>query len=549
MQLRGPDPISQDAASSGDGAPASSPRPVSAPVATIIALSDDPVLLEALSGAALAGSAVITSPTTDRFIDQLVANGPGIALIDASSLSAPLKGFIATLREQFPQLLLILTGPAALQAQFSGQIADGTIFRFVHKPASSQRLKLFIDAALRQQAAPERPDAPPPARSAARTASPEPPAGGRSGLALAAGLSGAALAAGAIAWAVWHEAASPAPPKPTQADTAATAATAAPAAAPAAAVQRIEETGPAAGQRDQLAADAQAARDAAARAATALEQAQRNALGARADQLGVYLQLARKRLASGALIEPVDDSARTYLASALAIAPEDAEVRATSIALGEALIAQFRRALAAGDGVEAQRWLAACGDYRINSATLSDLSAQFTQFQAQQTQAEAQGQLQARLQHESGQRPAAAPVMAPAVDGAPPSTPPASTPVPTPESAPAPVAAAPAVLAAPAPAPAATPSWVSEATLTREHFVPPVYPQEALSRGISGWVDLEFTVTPDGSVANVVVLAAEPSGVFEQAARSALARSRYSPVQRDGEAVAQRSRIRVRFQQ
>jgi protein TonB len=90
---------------------------------------------------------------------------------------------------------------------------------------------------------------------------------------------------------------------------------------------------------------------------------------------------------------------------------------------------------------------------------------------------------------------------------------------------------------------------VSEATLTREHFVPPVYPQEALSRGISGWVDLEFTVTPDGSVANVVVLAAEPNGVFEQAARSALARSRYSPVQRDGEAVAQRSRIRVRFQQ
>jgi protein TonB len=321
----------------------------------------------------------------------------------------------------------------------------------------------------------------------------------------------------------------------------------------------MEETSPAPGQRDQLAADAQAARDAAARAATALEQAQRNALGARADQLGVYLQLARKRLASGALIEPADDSARTYLASALAIAPEDAEVRATSIALGEALIAQFRRALAAGDAVAAQRWLAACGDYRINSATLSDLSAQFTQFQAQQTQAEAQVQLQARLQRESGQRPATASVMAPAIDTAPPSTTPASTTVPAPEPAPAPapapalVAAAPAALAAPAPATApassATPSWVSEATLTREHFVPPVYPQEALSRGISGWVDLEFTVTPDGSVANVVVLAAEPSGVFEQAARSALARSRYSPVQRDGEAVAQRSRIRVRFQQ
>jgi len=505
MQLRGPDPISQDSASPGDGvAPPASPRPVSAPVATIIALSDDPVLLEALSGAARAGSAVITSPTTDRFIDQLVANGAGIALIDASSLSAPLKGFIATLLEQFPQLLLILAGPAALQAQFSSQIADGTIFRFVHKPASSQRLKLFIDAALRQQAVPERPEAP-----TLRAAAPEAPAGGRSGLALAAGLSGAALAAGAIAWAVWHEAASPAPPKPTQADTAATAPTPAPAAAP----QRTEDTSPA--------ADAQAARDAAARAASALEQAQRNALGARADQLGVYLQLARKRLASGALIEPADDSARTYLASALAIAPEDAEVRATSIALGDALIAQFRRALAAGDGVEAQRWLAACGDYRFNSATLNELSAQLTQFQRESSQ--------------------------PALDSAPSSTPPAATPVPTPVPAPAEAVAAATSVSAPAPAPTA--SWVSEATLTREHFVPPVYPQDALSRGISGWVDLEFTVTPDGSVRNVVVLAAEPSGVFEEAARSALARSRYSPVQRDGAAVAERSRIRVRFQQ
>jgi TonB family protein len=484
-------------------------------VASFIALSDDPLLLEALTGAALAGSAVITSPTTDRFIDQLVANGAGIALIDASSVSAPLKGFIATLREQFPQLLLILTGPAALQAQFSAQLADGTIFRFVHKPASSQRLKLFLDAALRQQAVPQEPLARPPVGAAWRTAAPEPPVGGRSSLVLAASLSGAALAAGAIAWAVWHEAAPPAPPKPAQADTAATA-------APAAAPQRSEEVSRVS-QRDQLAADTQAAQDAAARAAAALEQAQRSALGARADQLGVYLQLARKRLASGALIEPADDSARTYLASAMAIAPEDTEVRATSIALGEALIAQFRHALAAGDGAEAQHWLAACGEYRINSATLNELSAQLTQLQAQQTQADAQAR----------------------VDSAPTSAPAAPTPAPAPAPAPAPMAAAP-VAAAPV---AATPPWVSEAALTREHFVPPVYPRDALSRGIGGWVYLEFTVTEDGSVKNVVVLAAEPSGVFDQAACSALAHSRYSPVQRDGVPIAQRTRIRVRFQQ
>ena len=478
MPLRGPIPTSPEPAAADDGARA--PPRASAAACAIIALSDDPLLLEALTGAALAGSAVITSPSDDRFIDQLVANAAGIALIDASSVSAPLKVFIATLREQFPQLLLILAGSAQLQAQLSQQLTDGSIFRFVHKPASSQRLKLFIDAALRQQAAPERP-------IEARPAG-EPPAGGRSsGVALAAGLSGVALAAGAIAWAVWHQSAPPAPAAPAQADAAASS----------------------------RAPDDAAAREAAAREA-ALEQAQRTALGARADQLSVYLQLARKRLASGALIEPADDSARSYVASAVALAPEDPEVRAASIALGEALIAEFRRALAAGDTAEARRWLSACGDYRINSATLNELTAQLRQAQEPVT------------------RPAA-----PAVEAAPATAPPAAT-VPPADTAP------PAVTAPPAAASANT--VVSEGSLTRLLFVPPDYPDEALAQRITGWVELEFTVTDEGKVADIVVLAAEPRGVFERAARAALARSRYRPVQRDGVPVAQRTRIRVRFQ-
>jgi len=85
--------------------------------------------------------------------------------------------------------------------------------------------------------------------------------------------------------------------------------------------------------------------------------------------------------------------------------------------------------------------------------------------------------------------------------------------------------------------------------LTRVQFVAPTYPAEALNRYISGWVDLEFTVTPEGKVADIEVLAAEPSGVFERAARSALARSRYQPQTRDGVPVAQRARIRERFRQ
>jgi protein TonB len=64
---------------------------------------------------------------------------------------------------------------------------------------------------------------------------------------------------------------------------------------------------------------------------------------------------------------------------------------------------------------------------------------------------------------------------------------------------------------------------------------------------VSGSVDLEFTLATDGKVTDIQVQSAEPRGIFEQAAIDALSQSRYEPVQRDGVAVAQRVRIRLRF--
>ncbi len=163
------------------------------PAQTIVALADDPMLLEALSGAARAHAAVIISPTADRFIDQLVANAASIALIDASCAPDPLRAFIVLLREQFPELLLILAGPAQLQSQYAAQIAEGMIFRFLHKPASSARLQLFIDAALRRQ----QPELETPASGLRHTAAPPTR---RLTLGL---LSTSLLAAGVLAWSAW----------------------------------------------------------------------------------------------------------------------------------------------------------------------------------------------------------------------------------------------------------------------------------------------------------------------------------------------------------
>jgi DNA-binding NtrC family response regulator len=164
-----------------------------------------------LYGAVQTQAALIVSPSADRFVDQLVANAASIALIDASSTPPPLKAFIALIREQFPQLLLILAGAASVQAQLAEQIAAGAVFRFVHKPVSSQRLKFFIDAALRARS---------PEHSSGDRPAPvglEPAVAPRRGLraipgfGLGLALLSVALAAAAIAWSLAHHAGASAP--------------------------------------------------------------------------------------------------------------------------------------------------------------------------------------------------------------------------------------------------------------------------------------------------------------------------------------------------
>jgi protein TonB len=66
--------------------------------------------------------------------------------------------------------------------------------------------------------------------------------------------------------------------------------------------------------------------------------------------------------------------------------------------------------------------------------------------------------------------------------------------------------------------------------------VQPIYPRRAESRGISGWVLVEFTVTVTGAVRNVVVIESTDS-VFERAAVQAALRFKYRPRVVDGVAV------------
>lgn len=67
--------------------------------------------------------------------------------------------------------------------------------------------------------------------------------------------------------------------------------------------------------------------------------------------------------------------------------------------------------------------------------------------------------------------------------------------------------------------------------------VQPQYPRRALSRGIEGWVIVEFTVTTNGSVRDPVVVEAQPPNVFNRAAMKAALKFKYKPRVIDGEPV------------
>jgi protein TonB len=86
-----------------------------------------------------------------------------------------------------------------------------------------------------------------------------------------------------------------------------------------------------------------------------------------------------------------------------------------------------------------------------------------------------------------------------------------------------------------------------QSTLKRKRYVAPEYPMEALSKEVGGVVQIEFTVDKNGETRDIHVVNAEPAGVFDRAAISAVKRWRYEPAIVDGAATEVPVRLNIRF--
>lgn len=77
--------------------------------------------------------------------------------------------------------------------------------------------------------------------------------------------------------------------------------------------------------------------------------------------------------------------------------------------------------------------------------------------------------------------------------------------------------------------------------------VAPQYPLQAAEQRIEGWVVLQLTISAAGTVADALVLDAEPKGVFERAALQAVRKWKYKPRVEDGVPV-EREGVKVKLE-
>ena len=84
-------------------------------------------------------------------------------------------------------------------------------------------------------------------------------------------------------------------------------------------------------------------------------------------------------------------------------------------------------------------------------------------------------------------------------------------------------------------------------SLNRIRYVAPKYPRAAQRRNQSGWVDIMFIVTTDGSVRNINVRESEPGETFVNAAMKAVEKWEFEPVVENGVPIEKLVGVRMMF--
>src|SRR6516165_3050791 len=116
---------------------------------SLIVLTRDDSLMQTLQ--AVAPEHALSMVADESELSARLLDGPiGVAILDAAALTSAIATLAERLRAQFPDLVLVVAGGSEDQAAVAPLVTNGTVYRFLHKPLSAQRVKLFVDAAWRR---------------------------------------------------------------------------------------------------------------------------------------------------------------------------------------------------------------------------------------------------------------------------------------------------------------------------------------------------------------------------------------------------------------
>ena len=533
-------------------------------IVELVVLTADEAFLQTLREGVGAARRLWHVLSPDKISDLLVAGGVGILVLDVLALNEAAARFIADIKRQFPDLVVVVAGNRESETELARLISDGSIYRFIHKPLSPARARLFADAAVKRFDDRRR-----------RAVDAAPTAGAPSQprrILIGATSAGVAvlLTAG---WLLYRRnveqaeiSAGTAPAQP--------AASMAPAGQPLPAVKSVLMEA-----QERLLARARAALDQQRleEAGSTIEAARKAGIATgRVAQLAMELARAREQAkvappraasaspASPAVVTPAETTpaaatpsvsasaatgpavstptVSTPTASAPAAgapvtganptsAPTSAPPLAPAAGATEAaaldLLKSARQSLARDRLVEpeddcAQYYLLALRRLDVLyvglPALTDDLGARLVAKSQASVNAQQYDAARDWLDHAAaiGYVSAQADAVRHDLDAA---------------------LERRAFMA----------NVLTASELIMVKSVQPQYPPKAEKTGIEGWVDLDFTVTDTGAVQDVAVVAAKPTGVFESAATAALLQWRFKPLVRDAKAAATRARIRIRF--
>jgi DNA-binding NtrC family response regulator len=119
-------------------------------IVELVILTTDDVFLQTLRKAVGSTRRLWHVPSGDKVSDLLLAGQVGILVLDVHALHESGSTFVSQIKRQFPDLVVVVAGNRDAETSLAGLISVGLVYRFIHKPMSPDRARLFADAAVKK---------------------------------------------------------------------------------------------------------------------------------------------------------------------------------------------------------------------------------------------------------------------------------------------------------------------------------------------------------------------------------------------------------------